>query len=52
MSVPGLNMVKQLAPRHLLENQVKPVCFLKILDQLNDVWMALVTNETVSINVQ
>ena len=34
-------MVQQLAPRHLLEYQVKPVCFLKIFDQLDDVWMAL-----------
>ena len=39
--LPCLDMIQQLPTRDLLENQVKPVCFLKVLNQLDYVWVTL-----------
>ena len=40
---PGLDVVQQLAARHLLEDEVEPVRLLEILDQLDDVRVTLDT---------
>ena len=42
-------MIKKLATRNLLKNQVKPVHFLEILDQLDNVWVALTVMEQVNL---
>ena len=42
-------MIKKLATRNLLKDQVKPVHFLEILDQLNNIRVALTMMEQVDL---